>query len=37
VVIEAFVGLANAIITTRRLLREGWTRYRWQSRPKKQP
>ena len=36
-VIEAFIGLANAIITTGRLLRQGWTRYRWQGRPTRRP
>ena len=33
VVIEAFVALANAVIIIRRLLAEGWTRYRWEGRP----
>jgi len=33
VVIEAYVALANAIIIIRRLLAEGWTRYRWDGRP----
>jgi len=36
-VIEAFIGLANAIIITRRLLREGWTRHRWDTRPARRP
>lgn len=32
VVIDAFIALANAIIIVRRLIREGWTRYRWDGR-----
>lgn len=36
-VIEAFIALANAIIITRRLLREAWTRHRWDTRPARQP
>jgi hypothetical protein len=40
-VIDAFIALANAIITTRRLTRrltrEAWTRYRWNTRPTRQP
>ena len=36
-VIEAFIGLANAIIITRRLIREAWTRHRWDTRPARQP
>ena len=36
-VIDAFIAFANAIITTRRLIREAWTRYRWENRPTLQP
>lgn len=36
-VIDAFVALANAIITVRRLIRESWTRYRWNARPNQRP
>jgi len=36
-VINAFIALANAIITVRRLIREGWTRYRWNGRPTSRP
>jgi transposase len=36
-VIDAFIALANAIIITRRLIREAWTRYRWDSRPNRRP
>lgn len=37
VVVEAFIALANTIITTRRLIRQGWTRYRWEGRPSRRP
>ena len=37
VAIEAFIALANAIIITRRLIREAWTRYRWTNRPNRKP
>lgn len=37
VVIDAFIALAAAIITTRRLIREAWTRYRWNGRPHRKP
>lgn len=36
-VINAFIALANAIIITRRLIREAWTRYRWEGRPSRKP
>jgi transposase len=36
-VIDAFIALAAAIIITRRLIREAWTRYRWSSRPTRRP
>ena len=36
-VIDAFIALANAIIITRRLIREAWTRYRWDTRPTRRP
>jgi len=36
-VIDAFIALANAIIIVRRLIREGWTRYRWEGRPTRRP
>lgn len=36
-VIDAFIALANAIIITRRLIREAWTRYRWDARPTRRP
>jgi hypothetical protein len=36
-VIDAFVALANAIITVRRLIREAWTTQRWDTRPTRRP
>lgn len=36
-VIDAFIALATAIITTRRLIRKAWTRYRWDTKPTRQP
>ncbi|MET4783673.1 hypothetical protein ABIB56_003695, partial [Glaciihabitans sp. UYNi722] len=36
-VIDAFIALANAIIIVRRLIREAWTRYRWNGRPTRKP
>jgi transposase len=36
-VIDAFFDLADAIITVRRLIREAWTTYRWDTRPAKRP
>jgi transposase len=36
-VIDAFFDLADAIITLRRLIREAWTHYRWDTRPAKRP
>jgi transposase len=36
-VIDAFFDLADAIITVRRLIRESWTLYRWDTRPAKRP
>lgn len=36
-VIDSFIAFANAIIITRRLIAEAWTRYRWDGRPARQP
>jgi len=36
-VIDAFLALAHAIITLRRLIRDGWSRYRWDYRPQRRP
>ena len=32
-----YVALANAVIIVRRLIREAWTRYRWDGRPARRP
>jgi transposase len=36
-VIDAYLSLAHAIITLRRLIRQAWTSYRWDARPKRRP
>lgn len=36
-VIDAFICLAHAIITLRRLIRLAWTNYRWDTRPTRRP
>jgi len=36
-VIDAFFDLADAIITVRRLIRQAWTLYRWDTRPARRP
>jgi transposase len=36
-VIDAFFDLADTIITLRRLIREAWTLYRWDTRPARRP
>lgn len=36
-VIEAFIALANAIITIRHLIHRAWTTHRWDSRPTRKP
>lgn len=36
-VVEAFIALANAVIIIRRLIREAWTTYRWDTRPTRRP
>ena len=37
VVQGAWIALANAIITVRRLVRSAWTTHRWDSRPRRRP
>jgi transposase len=37
IVIDAFLSLAHAIITLRRLLRRAWSLYRWDCRPHRRP
>ena len=36
-VIDFWVAFSEVIIIIRRLIREGWTRYRWESRPSRRP
>ncbi len=36
-VIDFWVAFSEVIIIVRRLIREGWTRYRWESRPSSRP
>lgn len=36
-VIDFWVALSEVIIVVRRLIREGWSRYRWEGRPSRRP
>jgi transposase len=36
-VIDFWVAFSDVVIIVRRLTREGWTRYRWESRPSRRP
>jgi transposase len=36
-VVDAFISLAHAIVTLRRLIRIAWTNYRWNTRPAHRP
>ncbi len=36
-VIDFWVAFSEVIIIVRRLIREGWTRYRWEGRPRRRP
>jgi transposase len=36
-VIDFWVTFSDVIIIVRRLIREGWSRYRWESRPRRKP
>lgn len=36
-VVDAFIALANAVIVTRRLLRQAWTTHRWDGRTTRKP
>jgi hypothetical protein len=36
-VVSFYIAFANAIIIVRRLIREGWKRYRWEGRPSRCP
>ena len=36
-VVDFWVALSGVVIVVRRLVREGWTRYRWEGRPSRRP
>jgi IS5 family transposase len=36
-VIDFWVAFSDVVIIVRRLIREGWTRYRWETRPSRRP
>jgi transposase len=36
-VVDFWVALSEVIVIVRRLVREGWTRYRWEGRPRRKP
>jgi hypothetical protein len=36
-VIDFWVAFSEVLIVVRRLIREGWIRYRWESRPLRRP
>jgi hypothetical protein len=36
-VIDFWVAFSEVVIIVRRLIREGWMRYRWESRPSRRP
>jgi IS5 family transposase len=36
-VVDFWVALSEVIVIVRRLVREGWTRYRWDGRPSQRP
>jgi IS5 family transposase len=36
-VVDFWVALSEVIVIVRRLVREGWTRYRWEGRPSRRP
>ena len=36
-VIDFWVALSEVVIIVRRLIREGWVRYRWEGRPTRRP
>jgi transposase len=36
-VIDFWIAFSEVVIVVRRLIREGWTRYRWESRPSRRP
>jgi hypothetical protein len=36
-VIDFWIAFSDVIIIVRRLIREAWTRYRWETRPSRKP
>jgi transposase len=36
-VLDFWIALSNVVIVVRRLIREGWVRYRWEGRPSRKP
>ena len=36
-VIDFWVAFSDVVIIVRRLIREGWVRYRWEGRPSRRP
>jgi transposase len=36
-IIDFWIALSNVVIVVRRLIREGWVRYRWEGRPSRKP
>ncbi len=36
-VVDFWVALSDVVVIVRRLVREGWTRYRWEGRPSRRP
>ena len=36
-VVDFWVAFSDVVIIVRRLIREGWTRYRWEGRPSRRP
>lgn len=36
-VVDFWVALSEVIVIVRRLVREGWARYRWEGRPRRKP
>jgi hypothetical protein len=36
-VIDFWVAFSDVVIIVRRLIREGWSRYRWEGRPSRRP
>ena len=36
-VVDFWLALSDVVVIVRRLVREGWTRYRWEGRPSRRP